>query len=208
MAPSQATATTANRPSVCSSALVDAELHQQERDGDVEDQPDDAARMAVGEAREEVRPGERAGIGVHHVDLELRDDDEGRRQDQRRIGPGQHIAEGDAVHLRRLGGMARRHAMAHREHGEERAEQQLRRAEHDPARAGRQRATRAISAAVPAVRRQEAQHVDLLADLRHQGEDHRGGAAELQDVESSRSPPCQARDSSSIRRARASRPTG
>ncbi|MNL65418.1 hypothetical protein D3C87_1897470 [compost metagenome] len=37
--------------------LVDAEFHQKQRDRHVEHQPDDAAGMAVGEAREEVGPG-------------------------------------------------------------------------------------------------------------------------------------------------------
>ena len=63
--------------------LVDAELHHQERDRDVEDQPDDAAGMRVREAREEVRPCDRAGIGVGDVDLELADGDEEAGQQQR-----------------------------------------------------------------------------------------------------------------------------
>jgi hypothetical protein len=65
----------------------DAELHQHQRDGDVEHQPHHAAGVAVGEPREEVRPGDRARIGVRHVDLELREDDEGRRQQEREFGP-------------------------------------------------------------------------------------------------------------------------
>ena len=60
--------------------LVDADLHQQQRDQHVEHQPDHAAGMAVGQAREEIRPGDRAGIGVGDVDLELREDDEGAGQ--------------------------------------------------------------------------------------------------------------------------------
>ena len=59
---------------------IDAELHQEERDRDVEDQPDDAARMAVRQPREEVRPGDRARIGVRHVDLELGQNDEHAHQ--------------------------------------------------------------------------------------------------------------------------------
>jgi hypothetical protein len=51
--------------------LVDAEFHQQQSDGDVEDQPDDAARVVVDQAGKEVRPGDRTGIGVGDVDLHL-----------------------------------------------------------------------------------------------------------------------------------------
>ena len=83
--------------------LINAEFHQQQRDGDVEHEPDHPARMAMGQPREKIRPGERARIGVHDVDLELRHDHEGGCEQRHRLGPGQHVAEGDAVHLRRLG---------------------------------------------------------------------------------------------------------
>ena len=63
--------------------LVDAEFHQQQRDGDVEDEPDHAAGMAVGQAREKIRPGDGAGIGVGDVDLELRDHHEQAGEEDR-----------------------------------------------------------------------------------------------------------------------------
>ena len=102
---------------------VDAELHQHQRDRDVEDQPDDAAGMAVGQPREEVRPGQRPGIGVHDVDLELRHHHEGGGQEQHEILPGNDVAEGNPVHLGGLGGVLRRHPVAERQHRQERAEQ-------------------------------------------------------------------------------------
>ena len=164
---------------------VDAEFHQQQRDGDIEEQPDDAARVAVGQAGKEVRPGERARIGVHHVDLELRDHDEAGHQQHHRLGPGQHVAEGDRVHARGFAGMVRRNARGKREDGEERTGHHLRCAENDPARAG-QEAGEPVPGLGDVRGRQEAEEVDLLADLRHQREDDGGGRAELEDVE-----PCQ-----------------
>ena len=164
---------------------VDAEFHEEQRDGDVEHQPHHPARVRMGEAGEDVGPGERARIGVHDVDLELRHDDEARRQQRHGLGAAEHVPEGDAVHLGRVGGMVGRHAGAQGQHGEQRAEEQLRGAEHDPARAGGEQ--RQPPGAGGAARRgaggQEAQHVHLLADLRHQRQDDGGGAAELQEVE-------------------------
>ena len=80
----------------------DAELHQQQRDGDVEHQPHHAAGMAMREAREEIRPGDRARIGVGDVDLELRDDDEGAGEGERHLRRGKHVLESDEIHLRRF----------------------------------------------------------------------------------------------------------
>ena len=85
--------------------LVDADLHQQQRDEHVEHQPDHAAGMAVGQAGKEIRPGDRAGIGVGDVDLELRQDHEGAGQRQREIGLRQHVAERLEIHVRGFGGM-------------------------------------------------------------------------------------------------------
>ena len=116
--------------------LVDADLHQQQRDQHVEHQPDHAARMAMRQAREEVRPGDRAGIGVGDVDLELRQDHEGAGQRQRQIRLRQHIAKRLEIHVRRFGGMFGGHAVAERKEGQERAGQQLQRAGDDPARTG------------------------------------------------------------------------
>lgn len=161
---------------------IDAELHQQERDRHVEHQPDDAARMAVGEPREEVRPGERARIGVHHVDLELRDDDEGGHQQERGRARREDVAEGGVIHLRRVGGPGRGNAGAERQHDEKGAGKQLRRADDHPTGAGKKDGD-AVPELALAVRRQEAQEVHLFADLRHQREDDRRGSAEFDEME-------------------------
>ena len=85
--------------------LVDADLHQQQCDNHVENQPDHAAGMAVGEAGKEVRPCDRAGIGVGDVDLQLREDHEGAGQRQCEIGLRQHVAKCFEIHMRGFGGM-------------------------------------------------------------------------------------------------------
>ena len=51
--------------------LVNAQFHQQQCDGDVEDQPYDAAGVVMRQAGEEVRPCDRSGIGIGDVDLDL-----------------------------------------------------------------------------------------------------------------------------------------
>jgi hypothetical protein len=65
--------------------LEDAELHQHQRDRNIEDEPHHTARMAVGEAREEIRPRDRTGIGVGDVDLDLRNDDESAGEREREL---------------------------------------------------------------------------------------------------------------------------
>ena len=162
--------------------LVDAQFHQQQRNGDVEQQPDHPARMAVRQAGEEVRPGERARIGVHHVDLELRDDDEHHHQQQRRRVRGDHVAERHRVHLAGLGGVLDRHPLRDDEHGEERADQELGRPDQHPASAG-EKHREAVPLAARPFRRQEPEEVDLLADLRHQRQDHRRRRAKAREVE-------------------------
>ena len=49
--------------------------------------------MAVGEAREEVRPRDRTGIGVGDVDLDLRNDDESAGERERELRRREHVAE-------------------------------------------------------------------------------------------------------------------
>ncbi len=166
--------------------LVDPDLHQQQRHHHVEDQPDHAAGMAVGEAGKEIRPGDRTGIGVGDVDLHLREDDEDAGQRQREIGLRQHVAEGLEIHVRRLGGMLVGDAVAQGKIGQERSGQQFERARDDPAGAGAQQRDPPGGLRGPAVARQEPQEVDLLADLRHQREHHRGRGAEQQEIEMAR----------------------
>ena len=116
--------------------LVDADFHQQQRHQHVEDQPDHAAGMAVGQAREEIRPGDRAGIGVGDVDLELRENDKGTGQGQRQVRLRQHVTKGFEIHVRGFGGVLLGDAVAQGEERKERACQQLKRAKDDPAGTG------------------------------------------------------------------------
>ena len=51
--------------------LEHTKLHQHQRDRDIEHHPDHSARMAVGDAGKEVRPGQRTGVGVGDIDLQL-----------------------------------------------------------------------------------------------------------------------------------------
>ena len=163
--------------------LVDAQFHQQQRDGDVEDEPDHAARMAVGEARKEVRPGDGARIGVGDVDLQLRDDDEQRHQRHRAGARGHHVAEGHRVHPRRLGGVLGGHAVRQRQHGQERAEQDLEHAGQDPAAPGAQHRRPPAPRAAGLQGGHESQEIDLLADLRQKRQQDAGGEAELREIE-------------------------
>jgi hypothetical protein len=103
--------------------LENAELHQHERDGHIEYQPDHAARMAMGEAREEIRPGDRAGIGVGHVDLELGDDDERAGESERHLRRREHVLESDEVHPCRLNRLRQRDKMFDGEDGQKRSGQ-------------------------------------------------------------------------------------
>ena len=48
----------------------DAHFHEQQREQDIEDEPDDAAGMRVRQAREKIRPCDRARIRIRDVDLE------------------------------------------------------------------------------------------------------------------------------------------
>ncbi len=152
---------------------------KQQRDRHVEDQPDDAAGMAVGQAREEIRPGERPGIGVHHVDLQLRDDHEGGHQQQGGVVGGDHVAEGASRYIcagsaALVDGHARARSVSttRKEPASSFGAPMI--TQPGPARKTAKR-WRHLAAVV---RRQEAQEVDLFADLRHQRQDDGGGRAE------------------------------
>ena len=89
---------------------IDAELDQQNGNRDVEHHPDHPSGMAPGQAREEVRPGDRAGIGVGDVDLELGGDDQQGRRRQCQGMMRRKLAEGVSIHRRWLRGEDRRRA--------------------------------------------------------------------------------------------------
>ncbi len=161
----------------------DVELHQHQRDGRVERDPDHATRVAVRQPREEVRPGERTGVGIGDVDLELRQHDEGRRRRHRHAGAAEDRVPGREVHLVRVDRAIQRHRLADRDPRQQRAAQHLEHARQHPARAADRDAPPPAAPVLRGARRHEAQVVGLLAHLRHQRDAHRHRAAELQQVE-------------------------
>ncbi len=90
-------------------------LHQQECEDDVEHEPDDTARMAVGQAREEIRPGDRARVSVRDVDLQLANDDEDTDQHESHRRGMHGFPEGHEVHVGWLHRMFERYAVAQSE---------------------------------------------------------------------------------------------
>jgi len=163
--------------------LEHAQHHQQHRDQHVEHQPHHPAGVAVRQAGEEVRPGQRAGVGVGHVDLDLRHHHEQHRGRQRPGRRRENFPEGHPVHLRRLDRLVHRHLLLQHEERQEGAAQHLDHARHDPARPRQQHRGPPAARALGRFLGQEAQVVDLLADLHHQRGRHRGRGAEHQPVE-------------------------
>ena len=171
------------QPEHATDGLEHVELHQQQRDHRVEHHPHDTPRVAVRYAREEVRPRERAGIGVGDIDLQLRHDDEQRGRGHRQPEVREHVLVGREVHLVRVDRAIGRHHVADRQICEQRAAEHLHDAGQHPARPAdqhrgppaRSRRRRALG--------HEAQVVDLLAHLRDQRDAHRHRGAEQTQIE-------------------------
>ena len=164
---------------------VDADLHQHQGDHHVEYQPHHPARVAVGEPGKEVGPGDGAGVGVGHVDLQLRQHHENTRQRHERGRVRGDMAERHQIHVHGFLGLAVRQPVGERQHRQEGTGQRLEPADDNPARAAgqhRQPPAPALFALRPRLRH-EAQEIHLLADLRHQGKHHRGGGAEQHQIE-------------------------
>jgi hypothetical protein len=161
----------------------DAQSHEQYGDQHVEDQPDHAPRVAVRDAGEEVRPRERPGVGVGDVDFHLRNDDEYRGREGGPAVLGKHVAEAGEVHLRRLERLVERYLGLQREKGEEGAAEDLQHSRNDPPRTRHQHRCPPAHAVTPRLFGQEAQEVDLLADLHDEREGDGRRGAEHQPVE-------------------------
>ncbi len=147
-----------------------AELHQHQSDSDVEHQPYHTTGLAVGHTGKKVRPGDRAGIGVGDVDLQLRQNHEADGEHKRGLRRQKPLI-GCQIHDGRLDGGFDRHVGIQNQDGQERAGQHFQRADHRPARPGRQQREPPGRPLAPAFRlRQKAQKVDLLPDLRDQRE--------------------------------------
>ena len=146
--------------------------------------------MAVGQAREEIRPRQRAGVGIGHIDLDLRDHHEHHGGQHGGAVGVEEFAEAGQVHMGRIDRLGQRCAILEHQQGEQGAGQHLEHAQHDPARAGDQHAqvpAQAARSAGRVARRHEAQKVDLFADLGDQGHTDRGGRAKGQHVEAAAS---------------------
>ena len=129
--------------------------------------------MAVREAREKVRPRQRARVGIGHIDLELREHHEQRRGRHRPAVVGEHIFIGGQVHLVRVHRAVRRHHVGDGEPGQQRAAQHLEHAQHHPARPARQHPEPPAPARLRRAGGHEAQVVGLLAHLRDERDAHR-----------------------------------
>jgi hypothetical protein len=160
----------------------DAELHQHQRNSDVEDQPDHAAGMAVRQTRKEIRPGDRACVGVGDIDFELRNDDESAGKSQCHLRRGEDISKCHEIHPRGFGRRGRRHEMLNRKKCQERAREQFQHAGHDPAGTCRQIGEPPAGPAATFARRQKSEEVDLLADLRDEREHHRRRCSKQQEI--------------------------
>ena len=159
------------------------ELHQEHGDQRVEHGPHHATRVAVREARKKIRPRQRTGIGVGHVDLDLRDHHQHGGGQQRQLRMVEHQPETVQVHMGGIDRFLERHGGADGQERQQRAAEHLGDAEQDPARAGDQHAEVPAPPVLGRFGRHEAQEIDLLADLRDQRHAHRRGGAESQHVE-------------------------
>ena len=150
-------------------------FHQHQRDQQVEPEEHQPARVVLGDAGEGVGPGQRAGVGVGHVDLDLadHDQDDGERHGQ----PGRHEVLVDLQELvhRLVGDRGAVGDVGDEVDGEEQPDDLLDRAEDDPARTGEDDRGPPAARVLRGLGRHEAQVVDLLGDLRDQRQAHAGG---------------------------------
>ena len=156
------------------------ELHQRQRDADVEDHEPDPARVLLERAGVDVRPGQGTAVGVGGVDLDLGDDHQDHRERDGEPG-GHHLLVLTHELVDRFDGDVR--ALAEdRDHvdRQEDADDLLDRTEDDPARATADHRGPPGLPVGGGLRRHEAQVVDVLGDLGGQreadagGEHHRG----------------------------------
>ena len=163
--------------------LENPHQRQQQRNQHAEDQPDHAPRVVVGQTYEAVGPGQRAAIGVGHIDLDLREGDKNRRQAQGQRRLLHDLLVGMHKHMHGLHGLGCAAAHAQCQHGQQAACCDLERTNDNPARARCQQCQPPGAAVLRRFLGQEAQIVHLLADLRHQRKQHTGSSAEHQQIE-------------------------
>ena len=156
--------------------------HQQRGDRDVEHQPDDPPRVAVGEPREEIRPRKRSGVGIRDVDLDLRQHDKEHRHRHNPGGIVKNVGKARQVHARRFAGLLGRALVLQHQEGEECAAQHFRHAGQDPARSGHHDGGPPAPPVGAGLRGQKPQVIDLLADMHDQRAPDRAGGAEHEPV--------------------------
>ena len=126
----------------------------------------------MGKPREKIAPGQRAGIGVGHIDLELRDHHKDGRGCHRPAVIGKHVFIGRQVHLVRIHRPVHRHRVADGQISQERTAQHLANAQHHPTRPAHEHAQPPAAPVARSFGGHEAQVIGLLAHLRHQGHTH------------------------------------
>ena len=161
------------QPEHFAQCLEHIHLHQHEGDQGVEHHPHHAPGVAVREAREKVRPGQRAGIGVGHIDLELRDHHKQRGRRYRHAVAGEHILVSGQVHLVRVDGAIWRHHVADGQVSQQHTAQHFDDAQQNPTRPARQHAAPPAPARGRGMHGHEAQVIRLLAHLRDEGNAYR-----------------------------------
>ena len=92
------------------------------------------------EASKKVGPGQRTGIGIGHIDLDLRHTDKQRRHRQRHLVVAEYVFKADPVHMGRVHRRAQWHIAVKYEVSQQRARQHLEHAQNHPARPGHQHA--------------------------------------------------------------------
>ncbi len=137
----------------------------------------------MGQPRKEVGPGQRAGIGVGEVDLELRHHHKQHRGRHHPGRVGKYIGEAGQVHLRRLHRPVRRKLILKHQKGQKCTTKHLEHAQHNPARPRHQHGGPPAFAVGMGLFRQETQEVDLFANLHHQRERHRRRCTKHERVE-------------------------
>ena len=159
------------------------QLHQHQRDEGVEHHPHHAPGVAVRQPREEVAPGQAAGVGVGDVDLELADHHEQRGRRHRPAVVRKHQFVGRQVHLvgvhRAVGG----HRQLQRQQGQQCAAQHLGHAQQHPPGSAHQHRAPPAAAVGGSLLGHETQVVHLLAHLGDERDAHRQRRAEEQRVE-------------------------
>ena len=148
--------------------LKHVHLHQHEGNQGVEHHPHHPPGVTVREAREKIAPGQRAGIGVGHIDLELRNHHKDGRGCHRPAVSGKHVFIGRQVHLVRIHGPVHRYRVADGQISQERTAQHLAHAQHHPTRPTHEHTQPPAAPVGRSFGGHEAQVVRLLAHLRHQ----------------------------------------